>query len=383
MTLLASMWTLAGLGWEPEIRGVLTVAVAVAVLCGSVWLLLATNSGYRLGSLLALAGFFGWLFIMGLVWWIYGIGYVGSTPSWEARELNRGDLSQAVVGPAADLAGSQTTPAPELVDLYCPGLVDSFDEVLAERTRTGDFTIPLETEGLPDFCDVQVAELLVTNSVLIETTQRERNELLAADDPRRLTEAELEADIAERIADDERRRAALTLSGLATVAPDLIEEAKDDGLLEFGGWNLLSAADAGEAQAVADVALRADFFPEGNYVLLDAFQQGGKPQRGGDSHWHAVVHTVRTTLQFWNPTNYAVIQVQRAVDKPAVPGEPPPFPEADPDAPVVSVVLVRDLGNLRVPPALTTIGSLLVLIVLSWMLHVRDKHLAERTTAKG
>ena len=45
----------AGLGWDPEIRGLLTVVLAMAVLAGSVWLLLVTNTGTRLGSLIALA----------------------------------------------------------------------------------------------------------------------------------------------------------------------------------------------------------------------------------------------------------------------------------------------------------------------------------------
>ena len=46
----------AGLAWNPGIRGILVVAVGVAVLMGSVYLLLATNPGARLGMLVALAG---------------------------------------------------------------------------------------------------------------------------------------------------------------------------------------------------------------------------------------------------------------------------------------------------------------------------------------
>ena len=50
--------TLAGISWDPEIRGILIVAVGAAVLMGSVYLLLATNLGNRLGFMVALAGFF-------------------------------------------------------------------------------------------------------------------------------------------------------------------------------------------------------------------------------------------------------------------------------------------------------------------------------------
>lgn len=373
---LATLWTLAGISWDPEIRGILTVAVGLAVLGGSVWLMLATNVGARVATLLALAGFFGWMAIMGAVWWIYGIGWTGSDPSWQTREINVADITQAHTGPASDLADAQLTPAPGLVERYCPGLVDDYTEVAERRTATDDFEIPLPASDRPEFCTEQVGELLATNTVAIEQTQRERNDLLADDDPRKLTPAELESDIEARIADDQRRRAGLTLSGLATVSPEIIEQAEADGLVDFAGWRLLSTAEAGEAQAVADVALRDSFFPAGNYVVLESFQEGGKRGRSGDSYWDAVVYKVRTTLQFWNPTNYAVVQVQRTIDKEPIPGEPPPFPEANPDEPVISVVLVRDLGNLRVPPGMVTIGSLLIFLVLCWMLHLRDRQLA-------
>ena len=43
------------ISWDPTIRGYLVVATGVAVLCGSVYLLLATNTGVRLGFLIAAA----------------------------------------------------------------------------------------------------------------------------------------------------------------------------------------------------------------------------------------------------------------------------------------------------------------------------------------
>mgnify|MGYP006286612947 CR=1 FL=1 len=60
----------AGLAFDPGIRGILVVMVGVAVLIGSVYLILSTNLGNRLGLLVALAGLFGWLTILTLVWWI-------------------------------------------------------------------------------------------------------------------------------------------------------------------------------------------------------------------------------------------------------------------------------------------------------------------------
>lgn len=78
--------TLLAIGWEPELRGLLTVVISVVVFGGSTYLLLATNMGARLGFLVALAGFFGWMVVMGLLWWIFGIGLIGPDPSWRQVE---------------------------------------------------------------------------------------------------------------------------------------------------------------------------------------------------------------------------------------------------------------------------------------------------------
>ena len=73
---------IAGLAWDPEIRGFMAVLTGVVVLMGSVWLIISTNSGPRLGTLISLAGFFGWMAIMASVWWMYGIGLKGDVPEW-------------------------------------------------------------------------------------------------------------------------------------------------------------------------------------------------------------------------------------------------------------------------------------------------------------
>ncbi len=69
--------------WEWELRGTLIVIMAVAVLCGSLYMILATNLGARLGFIVALTGLAGWMFIMGAVWWTYGKGLLGPDPTWQ------------------------------------------------------------------------------------------------------------------------------------------------------------------------------------------------------------------------------------------------------------------------------------------------------------
>lgn len=244
--------------WDPTIRGILVVLVAAVVLCGSVYLVLWTNLGSRLGFLVAAAGFWGWVTIMAAAWWVYGIGLQGPAPAW-------------------------------------------------------------------------VVEEVVTSS--------------APDDT----------------------------SGAA------LPEARD-----LSGWNELEEGDTirGEAQASADEALtgedspRATFEEASDYVTIAAYDVGGKDP--GD---------LLSKLPLSHPPHYAVIQVQEAVEVVTLEegetcppdatciefGETPPSSEPDPDAPVVSVVMVRDLGSLRLPPALITLASVVVFGIICNVLHRRDK----------
>lgn len=68
--------------WEWELRGTLIVIIAVTLFCGSIYLVLATNLGARLGFLVALTGLAGWMTLLGMIWMIYGIGLKGPDPSW-------------------------------------------------------------------------------------------------------------------------------------------------------------------------------------------------------------------------------------------------------------------------------------------------------------
>ncbi|MFT3851563.1 MAG: hypothetical protein QM733_02295 [Ilumatobacteraceae bacterium] len=90
------MNALLAISWEPELRGILIVIIAGTVLMGSVYLILATNMGARLGFLVALAALAGWFFLMGCVWWTYGKGLLGPAAAWK---------------PVADVTVLQTTTA--------------------------------------------------------------------------------------------------------------------------------------------------------------------------------------------------------------------------------------------------------------------------------
>src|SRR5918995_85938 len=81
MSLLSSI---LAINWEPELRGILIVIIAVVSLNGTVSLVMATNLGARLGFLVALTGLAGWMALMGFIWMIYGIGLRGEDPTWKA-----------------------------------------------------------------------------------------------------------------------------------------------------------------------------------------------------------------------------------------------------------------------------------------------------------
>ena len=327
----------AGLAWDPEIRGFMAVFAGVVVMMGSVWLLLATNTGARLGTLLTLAGFFGWIAIMATIWWIYGIGWTGSDPIWELQEINVGDLQASALDDARSL-----TDADDLPSAY--ELVLNSDDVVA------------------------ISEF---GEVTRESMTAERIEGMN------------EAEIVELMADEQSKNEATTLSELAAVAPDVIDDAEAADIVEFGGWTLLSTAEAGEAQASAIALAVASpdllFAAAGDFKVLDAYTTGGKRGLPDDPDRLDRIWTqIRTAFTIRHPTRYGIVQIQQVEDQTLVPGQPPPRPVVDDDTPVISVIMVRNLGNLRLKPALLTIGSFAIFVALCLMLHERDKLVWQR-----
>lgn len=98
-----------------RVRGILIVATGIAVLMGSVYLLLGTNLGSRLGFLVTVAGLAGWMTLMGAVWALYGIGYLGTAAHWEVEEVitsdSADDTSAAALAKARDLSTWRELPA--------------------------------------------------------------------------------------------------------------------------------------------------------------------------------------------------------------------------------------------------------------------------------
>jgi hypothetical protein len=288
-----SLHTLAGIAWDPQIRGFLATAVGVVVLMGSVYLLLLTNTGARLGFLIAGAGFFGWMVIMGLIWWVYGtIGMLGTAPHWEVQEVVYPGVEDAALDEARILDTSALPPPEEYKDLEG----DDYEQVRedVEPTLNGWQLLP---ESNPSFGEAQAT-----------------------------VDAYIAANPLQALGDEEH-------NGI-------------DGPSE--------------------------------YVTTYAFERGGKDGLPDDpSRLDRITTFLKTT--FWqvrHPPRYAIVQVHPVTYQEAEPGEPPPTPEPDPDEPVVSVIMQRDLGDVRFPAAMVTIFSAIMFGVLCSMLHRRDERVA-------
>ena len=82
-------------------------------------------------------------------------------------------------------------------------------------------------------------------------------------------------------------------------------------------------------------------------------------------------------LAFFHKPHYVVVEVAPLEQLRAEPGRAPTPPEIDTTRQHQYVYMVRDLGARRQPAALITLGSTTVFLLLCWMLHRRDRVVAE------
>jgi hypothetical protein len=148
------------------------------------------------------------------------------------------------------------------------------------------------------------------------------------------------------------------------------------------GWKELELTDPAVADAlpVSDAALTGGgeggiFKSAADYLPVAALE------KGGETYGPFGVFNFRP-LNLWHKVHYLVIQVQAVEPQEAIPGAAPPRPRVDPNATPAAVVMVRDLGSLRLNPAVFTIASSLLFGLLIYQLHTRDKELmAKRASA--
>lgn len=306
-----------GVGFDPFFRGLLSVLVGVVVLIGGSYLLVATNSGSRLGGLITAGQFFGWMFLMGIVWTIYAIGWTGEGESWELAEIN-------VDNPLRDADGL----------------------ALAEHERVQELGIALETFDLEAELTSDDPDLRQAEAVEISRANPERLadwRYLAASDAQR-GEASAAAEeflIEESVFGSTAEFVPLTYDAYNTggkpdLDPDIVEDDPDQS-----AW----------VESVTDFPARV---------------------------WHKFDTTF---IHFWHPEELMAIQFQGVVDQPTLPGEAPPIATADPDKATVTVVMTRDrggpipalIGGTRFVPFLFTLFNGILFAVVCWVMHIRDR----------
>lgn len=316
MQLMNTLAFIEGVGFDPFFRGLLSVLVGVVVLIGGTYLLVATNSGSRLGGLIAAGQLFGWMLLMGIVWVVYAIGWTGEGESWQLAEIN-------VDNPVRDADGLVFAEEEDVQDLGVA--LESFD--LEEAITSDD----------PDLRQAEALQIARDNPELLANWR-----YLTAADPQR---GEASASAEEFLVEE----------GVFADTSEFIPLTYD--AYNFGGKPRLNP----------DIS--ADD-PDKN-AYIESFTD--LPAR----LWHKFDTTF---IHFWHPQELVVIQFQGVVDEPTLPGLAPPVAQADASKATVSVIMERDrggpipalVGGSRFVPFMFVLFNGILFAVISWVLHIRD-----------
>jgi hypothetical protein len=362
-----SLTLLGAIGFDNEIRGILVVLVAVTVLIGSIYAILSTNLGVRLGFLVVGAALFGWLFLLGSVWWIYGIGFKGRDPAWMPVEVNLSRTSPVATQPVESLPPESELPDPKAVLAKHP-LSWAVAKGQEKATWVPNSLTDVVTEAGP-------MVVLKPGDVTPEwraTVEKNGADVIAAYPEVADVLKGTDGEVARAVRQD------------AQAMRSSIED-------QLNGWCLLSTSDTrrGDAIAASDAALAAnDIYGSttttASYITKDVFIEGGKEPCYPITEQSAIQqawHRIHTTFEVKNPKLYGVVTTVKALPQATLPGQAPPTPVPQPGASTVSTIMLRNLGNRRQLPATVAIISFLLFAVFVAQLHHRDKlvaqHLAE------
>jgi hypothetical protein len=267
------MAILSALSWDPQLRGALIVLLALAILGGSTYLLLATNVGAKLGLILAVAGLAGWLFLLNLVWLGYGIGYKGAAPTWVVKEIVTGDLvSHATTKAVVGVPGTHAT------------------------------AFPSGWTFLPTGNSILAPALPIADKALIPPAPGAQP---------------------------------------GSSFPPPFTTTQD--YVEIGGWN-----------------------KGGHNYLFNLF--------GYKVYWRIRHHQIYIKHQ----PHYLVVRVQPSLQSITLAGAASTLPAPDLSKPVTTVVMLRDVGSLRLPPIVLGLSSLIVFLLCCERLHTRDNEIKRK-----
>src|SRR5689334_14235505 len=129
--------------WNPTILGVLVTLAAIGLFCGSVYLLLSTNLGGRLGFLVAAASLTGFMVLLSTLWWASGNSGIdpphGRSPSWKVIEVVNDPQESKVV--AVHNISSSGTPVDKT---HLANLRPALDAALVHVTPVANVETPAQ-----------------------------------------------------------------------------------------------------------------------------------------------------------------------------------------------------------------------------------------------
>lgn len=107
--------------WYPTILGVLVVASAIFLFVGGTYLLLATNTGARLGFLITVAGLSGMMLLLSTLWWTTNSPFntlKGRVPRWVPVESIEGDdLARSDIPAIQEITNKDEVPLAEQTNI--------------------------------------------------------------------------------------------------------------------------------------------------------------------------------------------------------------------------------------------------------------------------
>jgi hypothetical protein len=149
------------------------------------------------------------------------------------------------------------------------------------------------------------------------------------------------------------------------------------------GWKRLQPSDpqVADAQPIVDAQIVSAPGQRRMFASANDFQLIGAFEKGGDAFGPFGLNF--RPLNVFHEAHYLTIQVQRVIRAESAPEQAPPRPQVDPTAQPVAVVMVRDLGTERLNPAVFTISSAALFLLICHQLHTRDKQAAARRESES
>jgi hypothetical protein len=126
----------------------------------------------------------------------------------------------------------------------------------------------------------------------------------------------------------------------------------------------------------ADETLTKKFPPI--FASTDEYIRVAGYRKGGDNQLFTIGNH---KVFFRHSPHWDIVQLRPVLKQPDLGGTPAP-PVPDVRQPIISVVMVRDLGSLRFPPFVIALSSLTIFGIICNVLHRRDKEIWAQQAAE-